>query len=49
MQEPTTLINRTIILNSLKQRNIKEKENFYDLIKSRKEFIYFGMINQPIC
>lgn len=35
MQEHTTIINRTKILNSLKQRNIKEKENFYDLIKSQ--------------
>lgn len=35
MQDVTN-INRTSILTSLQQRNAKEKEQFYKLIKSRK-------------
>lgn len=35
MQDVTNT-NRSSILNSLQQRNVKEKEQFYKLIKSRK-------------
>ena len=35
MQDATNL-NRLTILSSLQQRNIKEKEQFYRIIKSRK-------------
>jgi hypothetical protein len=39
MQEPLS-VNRVNILNSLQQRNTKEKDQFFKLIKSRNQSIY---------
>lgn len=45
MQEPLS-VNRVNILNSLQQRNTKEKDQFFKLIKSRNQSIYIFKLSK---